>query len=76
MKSMMHEMEERVRYMTLGGFDFEKKQGRLFFMIYVIVVDIMKIMGDRGDTVVKVLCYKSEGIWFDSRRFHWIFPLT
>jgi hypothetical protein len=24
-------------------------------------------MGDRGSTVVKVLCYKSEGHWFDSR---------
>ena len=23
--------------------------------------------GDRGSTVVKVLCYKSEGRWFDSR---------
>jgi hypothetical protein len=22
--------------------------------------------GDRGGTVVKVLCYKSEGRWFDS----------
>jgi hypothetical protein len=22
-------------------------------------------MGDRGGTVVKVLCYKSEGRWFD-----------
>jgi hypothetical protein len=22
---------------------------------------------DRGGTVVKVLCYKSEGRWFDSR---------
>jgi hypothetical protein len=22
---------------------------------------------DRGDTVVNVLCYKSEGPWFDSR---------
>ena len=22
---------------------------------------------DRGSTVVKVLCYKSEGRWFDSR---------
>jgi hypothetical protein len=25
--------------------------------------------GDRGDTVVKVLCYKSEGRWFDSNKF-------
>jgi len=30
-------------------------------------------MGDRGSTVVKVLCYKSEGRWFDPslcRIFH------
>jgi hypothetical protein len=27
-------------------------------------------------TVVKVLRYKSEGRWFDSRWCHWIFPLT
>jgi len=32
--------------------------------------------GDRGRTVVKVLCYKSEGRWFDSRGFHWNFSLT
>jgi hypothetical protein len=25
------------------------------------------MMGDRGDTVVKVLRYKLEGYWFDSR---------
>ena len=31
---------------------------------------------DRGGTVVKVLCYKSEGRWFDSRRFHRNFLLT
>jgi len=24
-------------------------------------------VSDRGSTVVKVLCYKSEGRWFDSR---------
>jgi len=34
------------------------------------------IIGDRGGTVVKVLCYKSEGRWFDSRRCHWNFSLT
>jgi hypothetical protein len=27
-------------------------------------------LGDRGGTVVKVLCYKSEGRWFDSRWCH------
>jgi len=29
--------------------------------------------GDSGITVVKVLCYKSEGRWFDPRWCHWIF---
>jgi hypothetical protein len=32
-------------------------------------------MGDHGSTMVKVLCYKSEGSWFDPRwchgTFHW-----
>ena len=27
----------------------------------------------RGGTVVKVLCYKSEGRWFDSSWCQWIF---
>jgi hypothetical protein len=29
-----------------------------------------------GGTVVKVLCYKSEGHWFDSRWCYWNFLLT
>jgi len=29
----------------------------------------------RGSTVVKVLCYKSEGRWFDSRWCHWNYSL-
>jgi len=32
---------------------------------------IIVSIGDRGSTVVKVLCYKSEGRWFDSRWWHW-----
>jgi len=34
------------------------------------------IIGDRGSTVVMVLCYKSEGHWFDSRLCHWNLSLT
>ena len=37
---------------------------------------VMDVGGDRGSTVVKVLCYKSEGRWFDSRWCHWNFSLT
>ena len=29
--------------------------------------------GDRGSSVVKVLCYKSEGRWFDRSWCQWIF---
>ena len=32
--------------------------------------------GDRGSAVVKVLCYKSEGHWFDPSWCHWNFSLT
>jgi len=31
--------------------------------------------GDRGSTVVNVLCYKSEGRWFDPSWCQWIFSL-
>ena len=30
-------------------------------------------IGDRGNTVVKVLCYKSEGRWFDPSWCQWNF---
>ena len=32
--------------------------------------------GDSGSTVVKVLCYKSGGRWFDPSWCHWDFSLT
>ena len=32
--------------------------------------------GDRSGTVVKALCYKSEGRWFDPSWCHWNFSLT
>ena len=35
------------------------------------ITDLCK--GDRGSTVVKVLCYKSEGRWFDPSWCQWIF---
>ena len=31
---------------------------------------------EHGSTVVKVLCYKSEGRWFDPSWRHWNFSLT
>ena len=34
------------------------------------------VRGHRGSTVVKVLCYKSEGRWFDPSWCQWIFSLT
>jgi len=52
-------------------------------MIYIAVAELplprgtnfgayLKERGDRGSTLVKVLCYKSEGRWFDPS-CQWIF---
>ena len=38
---------------------------------YKKLIDLQK--GDRGSAVVKVLCYKSEGRWFDPSWCQWIF---
>jgi len=38
---------------------------------YIIIIII--IIGGRGGTVVKMLCYKSEGRWFDPSWCQWIF---
>ena len=43
---------------------------------YYHITQSYAIQGDRGGTAVKVLCYKSEGHWFDSRWCHWNFSLT
>ena len=43
---------------------------------YFLNLTYPQLRGDRGGTVVKVLCYKSEGRWFDSRWCHWNFSLT
>ena len=34
---------------------------------------LYKHKGDRGSTMVKVLCYNSEGHWFDPSWCQWIF---
>ena len=39
----------------------------LLFTVYTCV------KGDRGNTVVKVLCYKLEGRWFDPSWCQWTF---
>ena len=43
---------------------------------HVIFTACNKHSGDRGSTVVKVLCYKSEGRWFDPSWCHWNFSLV
>jgi len=39
--------------------------------VFLLLISV----GDRGSTVVKALCYKSEGRWFDPTWFHWNFSL-
>ena len=45
-------------------------------LLFVVVVEFTKstdTTGDRGSTVVKALCYNSEGRWFDPSWCHWNF---
>jgi hypothetical protein len=56
-------------------------QSWLYVEIFYLSVGIQQAMllvegTADGGTVVKVLCYKSEGRWFDSRWCHWNFSLT
>jgi len=37
---------------------------------------IWDVFGDRSGTLVKVLCYKSEGRWFVPSWCYWNFSLT
>ena len=47
----------------------------LFGAHHILHIGGFKVKGDRGSTVVKMMCYKSEGRWFDPswchRNFHW-----
>jgi len=48
-----------------GNYISETEQFLAFILTHFPVM--LYTMGDRGSTVVKVLCYKSKGRWFDSR---------
>ena len=43
---------------------------------FVELILLYTYNGDRDSTVVKPLCYKWEGLWFDSGWCHWNFSLT
>ena len=47
-----------------------------FGFVEVEINLIQATLGDRGSTVFKVLCYKSEGRCFDLSWCHWNFSLT
>ena len=57
-------------------------KGRLIQIFIVLKGRLIQIVlvgrrgGDRGGTVIKVLCYKPEGRWFDPSWCHWNFSLT
>ena len=56
---------------------FPSGEGKVYlWMFRCSNTAVLLTIGDRGGTVVKVLCYKSEGRWFDSRWCHWNFSLT
>ena len=55
---------------------FESQISRYLFLYKNLISVLTMHIGDRRSTVVKVLCYKSEGHWFDPSWCHWNFSLT
>jgi len=49
---------------------FHRSRAKIMLIIFF---DSQGEVGGRGSTVVKVLCYKSEGRWFDPSWCQWIF---
>jgi len=50
-----------------------------YYVGHRFVIDLCRVpmlRGYRGSTGVKMLCYKSEGGWFNSRWCHWNFSLN
>ena len=43
--------------------------------LFIFFLFCTRTNGNRGHSVVKVLCYKSEGRWFDPSWSHWKFSL-
>jgi hypothetical protein len=52
------------------------KASQWIFVMPIGLANCNPQLGDRGGPVIKVLCYKSEFCWFDSRWCHWNFSLT
>ena len=49
------------------------------FMLFLLRIEIIYFIskgGDRGGTVLKVLCCKSDDRWFDPSWCQWNFSLT
>ena len=52
---------------------FNQLDAQNLFQNKFYFIPIQVSSGNLGSTVVKVLCYKSEGRWFDPSWCHWIF---
>ena len=50
-----------------------RQSGSILTRTTLFFENLNKNTGDRGGTVVKVLCHKSEGRWFDPSWCQWIF---
>ena len=48
------------------SFNMTSVQSVKFYMLNQVAYTLITVVyGDRGSTVIKVLCHKSEGRWFD-----------
>jgi len=55
-------------------FPLQLNNHRFLYLLHFRFLEIVE--SGRGDTVVKILYYKSEGRWFDPKYCQWNFSLT
>jgi len=65
----------------LGGFNSRVLALKVNSLMTVVAtaethIGGLSLVGDRSSSVVKVLCYKSEGRWFDPSWCYWNLSLT
>ena len=68
---IFYQLETRLLYWNTALHD-----KRSLLMKILLLLLLYPEQNDRGSTVAKVLCCKSEGRWFDPSWCHWNFSLT
>ena len=70
------QIKKYLNFLSIGCCNNETAVAGVRSMHIYILYLVFNVIGDHSGTVVKVLCYKLEGHWFNPGWCHWNFSLT